>query len=238
MSLKFSHKFPRLKVIKDRAEFLKEYVAGKYVLHGGCVDAGLLDERRESKLLLHDILGQTARRLVGVDVDKPGVDKMIQQGYKDIYHADLEHWDYQDKFDVIVLGEIIEHIDNCGDFLLSVKKFCRPDTEVIFTTPNNYYFLFWIYALLGKESIHPDHNYLFSFYSIKSLLGKFGFDVRENLVLWEKVDFTRVGDTFGKRLLKRMAGGLLNIFLLLKYIVPQYGKGIIVVAVAGKSGQS
>jgi len=233
MSLKFSHKFPRLKVIKDREKFLKEYVTGKNVLHGGCVDSGVLEERKESKLFLHDILGQSAKKLVGVDVDKAGIEKMISQGYKDVYHADLENWDYQDKFDVIVLGEIIEHIDNCGDFLLSVKKFCRPDTEVIFTTPNNYYFLFWLYTLAGRESIHPDHNYLFSFHSIKSLLGKFGFGVKQNIVLWEKMDFTRVEDTSGKRIMKRIAGFFVNIFLLLKYIAPQYGKGIIIVAVPG-----
>jgi hypothetical protein len=134
---------------------------------------------------------------------------------------------------VIVLGEIIEHIDNCGDFLVSVRKFCRPDTEVIFTTPNNYYFLFWIYSLVGKESIHPDHNYLFSFHSIKSLLGKFGFQIRDNIVLWNKLDFTRVDDSGGKRLQKRIVAFFLNIFRVLRFIAPQYGKSIIVIAVAG-----
>ncbi|HXB06696.1 MAG TPA: hypothetical protein VNW04_06265, partial [Puia sp.] len=105
------------------------------------------------------------------------------------------------------------------------------DTEVIFTTPNNYYFLFWLYTLFGKESIHPDHNYLFSFHSIKALLGKFGFRVRENIVLWTRVDFTRVDDSSAGRLKKRIAAFFVNIFQLFKHIAPQYGKGIIVVAV-------
>lgn len=236
MSLSFSHRFPKLQVIKDREQFLQEYVKGKVVLHGGCVDSDLLEERKTSKLLLHDILGQSAKKLVGVDVDKAGIEKMTQLGYKDVFYADLENWDYPEKFDVIVLGEIIEHIDNCGDFLQSVRKFCRPDTEVIFTTPNNYYFLFWIYTLFGKESIHPDHNYIFSFHSIKSLLGKFGFQIRRNIILWEKIDFTRVDDTASKRLLKRTAGFFINGFQLLKYIAPQYGKGIIIIAVPGQAG--
>ncbi|HXB05998.1 MAG TPA: hypothetical protein VNW04_02750, partial [Puia sp.] len=120
--LKFSYKFPKLKVIKNREMWLKEYVTGKTVLHGGCVDSDLLEERKESRLFLHDILGQSAALLVGVDVDREGIEKMTRLGYKDIFYADLESWDYEGKFDVIVLGEIIEHIDNCGDFLLSVKK--------------------------------------------------------------------------------------------------------------------
>jgi hypothetical protein len=229
--VKFSYKFPKLKVINNREQFLKEYVAGKSVLHGGCVDSDLLEERKESQLFLHDILGQSAGKLVGVDVDRQGIEKMLQLGYRDVFYADLESWDYPGKFDVIVLGEIIEHIDNCGDFLHSVRKFCGPDTEVIFTTPNNYYFLFWLYTLAGKESIHPDHNYLFSFHSIKSLLGKFGFRVRENIVLWNKVDFTRVDDTRSKRLKKRIAAFFVNGFQLLRYFAPQYGKGIIIIAV-------
>lgn len=230
MSLKFSHRFPKLNVITDRERFLQEYAKGKVVLHGGCVDSGLFEERKTSKILLHDLLGESAKKLVGVDVDKKGIEEMINLGYKDVYYGDLEHWDYPEKFDLIVLGEIIEHVDNCGAFLQSVTKYCNPSTEVIFTTPNNYYFLYWIYTLLGKESIHPDHNYLFSFYSIKSLLGKFGFDIMQNIVVWEKVDFNRVTDTKGKRLVKNIAASFVNVFQLLKYITPQYGKGIIVIA--------
>jgi len=149
--VKFSYKFPKLKVINNREQFLKEYVAGKSVLHAGCVDSDLLEERKESQLFLHDILGQSAGKLVGVDVDRQGIEKMLQLGYRDVFYADLESWDYPGKFDVIVLGEIIEHIDNCGDFLHSVRKFCGPDTEVIFTSPNNYYFLFWLYTWPGRK---------------------------------------------------------------------------------------
>jgi SAM-dependent methyltransferase len=230
MSLKFSHKFPKLKVITNRERFLRDYAKGKVVLHGGCVDSGLFEERKTSKLLLHDLLGESAKKLVGVDVDKNGIEEMVRLGYKDVYFGDLEHWNYPEKFDLIILGEIIEHVDNCGAFLQSVTKFCKPSTEVIFTTPNNYYFLFWLYTLFGKESIHPDHNYLFSFYSLRSLLGKFGFDINKNIVVWEKVNFNRVNDTKGMRLLKTIGATLVNSFQLLKYIAPQYGKGIIVIA--------
>ncbi|HRP55410.1 methyltransferase domain-containing protein [Agriterribacter sp.] len=229
MKVKFSSKFPKLTVITNRDRFLQEYVEGKTVLHGGCVDSELFGERIATKLLLHDILATTAKRLVGVDVDEEGINEMKRKGYRDVYYADLESWDYDENFDVIILGEIIEHIDNCGLFLQSVLRFCRADTTVIFTTPNSYYFLFWIYSLFGKESIHPDHNYIFSYNSIKSLLGKFSFDVIDNIVVWEKVDFTRVGDTAFTQVKKKIAAFLLNSVHLIKFIFPQYGKGIIVI---------
>jgi len=229
MNLKFSNRFPKLRIIGNRDKFLQQYVAGKKVLHGGCVDSELLGERLKEKILLHDLLGVTASRLVGVDVDSEGIEQMLKMGYKDVYCADFESWIFDEKFDVIVLGEIIEHIDNCGLFLQSVMRFCTPETEVVITTPNNYYFLFWIYSFFGKESIHPDHNYLFSFNSIRSLLGKFNFEIKENIVLWEKVDFTRVSDTPFRRAGKRLAAFLLNCVHLVKYMFPQYGKGIIVI---------
>jgi hypothetical protein len=230
MNVKFSSKFPRLQIVNDRDRFLQEYVKGKTVLHGGCVDSELLEERIATKRLLHDLLGTTAKEIVGVDVDCEGISEMLQKGYKNIYCADIESWDYDGKFDVIVLGEIIEHIDNCGLLLQSVKRFCHSDTTVVFTTPNNYYFLFWVYSLLGKESIHPDHNYLFSFNSLKSLLGKFSFLIIENIVVWEKINFTRVNDSAFSRLKKRIAAALLNGIQLIKHIFPQYGKGIMVIA--------
>jgi hypothetical protein len=83
---------------------------------------------------------------------------------------------------------------------------------------------------LGKESIHPDHNYLFSFNSLKSLLGKFSFLVIENIAVWEKINFSRVNDGVFSRLRKGIAASLLNSIHFIKYIFPQYGKGIMVIA--------
>jgi hypothetical protein len=130
-----------------------------------------------------------------------------------------------------VLGEIIEHVDNCGTFLNSIKKFTKPGTQVILTTPNNYYYLFWLYTIAGWESINPDHNYLFSYNSMRILLGKFGFKINDNFVVWDKIDFTRVDDTPGQRFKKRLMAFMLNGFHLFKHIFPQYGKGMIVIAV-------
>ena len=79
MNVKFSSKFPKLTIINNRDKFLQEYVTGKTVLHGGCVDSELFGERIATKLLLHDILGATAKRLVGVDVDEEGINEMVKK---------------------------------------------------------------------------------------------------------------------------------------------------------------
>lgn len=228
--MKFSRKIPRLTRLSDREAFLVELVRGKSVLHGGCVDSGVLEERLKTGQLLHARLANAASRLVGVDVDREGIERMKQVGIQDVYHADLESWNFSEKFDFIVLGEIIEHIDNCGDFLLSLRKFSTPDTILVFTTPNAYYYLFWLYTLTGRESIHPDHNYLFSFHSIASLFQKFGLTVISNYVLWERVSFRRITDSLFMRTMKQIASGILSVFQLIRFIAPHYGKSIIVTA--------
>jgi len=198
-------------VIRDREKFLEELVKGKVVLHGGCVDSGVLMERINAGEFLHDRLLKTAHRVIGVDLNCEGIELMKELGYSEVYCTDLESWRSSQKFDIIVMGEIIEHVDNCGAFLKSIASFCTPETRIVFTTPNSYYYLFWIYTLFGKESIHPDHNYLFSYNSLKSLLGKFGYEVASNHILWEGVKLKRQGDAFGTKFLKSIAAVVLNI---------------------------
>ena len=194
------------------------------------MDSGLFDERMKRGELLHDILISTAKKVVGVDHDREGIEDMIKAGYENVYCADLESWENNDHFDIIILGEIIEHVNNCGLFLENIKKYCDKETTIVFTTPNAYYYLFWVYAFFKRESIHPDHNYLFSFSSLSILLSKYGFKVIDNKILWENVDFTRYGDTGVKKLIKLMVGAMFNLFNLTRYLFPQFGKGLIVIA--------
>ena len=116
---------------------------------------------KDTGKLLHSVITLASRETIGVDVDYEGVEKMKSMGFDNVVCADLETWNYDGTFDVIVLGEIIEHIDNCGEFLKTIARFCHSETLVVLTTPNAYYFLFCIYTVVGRESIHPDHNYFF-----------------------------------------------------------------------------
>jgi SAM-dependent methyltransferase len=230
MAIKFSHKIPKLKRVSNRSRYIEELVKDKKVLHGGCVDSGLLEERLETGLLLHSIISKEASEAIGVDVDKDGIEKMKSMGFENVVYADLETWDYDGTFDVIVMGEIIEHVDNCGKFLKTISRFCNSETLVIFTTPNAYYFLFWIYTFFGRESIHPDHNYLFSFNALRILLLKFNFEVVENAILWGSPGFYRPKDNFIVKSIKLIVTSAFYAISVIRFIWPQYGNSIIVTA--------
>ena len=109
--------------VYDRLEVLDKMVAGKSVLHVGCVDHPLSSERIRSDRWLHGRLTKKASRCLGIDVNREGLEFMSRElGVKNTCYADLTDpdlvADIQDyEWDYVVFGEILEHIDNPVDFL-------------------------------------------------------------------------------------------------------------------------
>lgn len=228
--MKLNCKLPKMKIIKNREDAILALVQNKDVLHVGCVDSGLMDVKIKTNKLLHKKIASKAKLLYGIDVDKDGIDKMIQMGFNNLFLCELENCNINRKFDIIILGEVIEHIDNCGSALKSLRKFANNNTKIVFTTPNAYYYLFWISYLFKIESIHPDHNYLFSFISLKQLIEKFGYSVDEYYIIWEKIDFTKNDDNRLTKIFKKSIALIINIPYLFKYLIPQFGKGIFLIS--------
>ncbi|RPI32271.1 MAG: methyltransferase domain-containing protein [Chloroflexota bacterium] len=170
-----------------RQEFIVEYAAGKNVLHLGCVDEGLTEQKYRAGMLLHDRLQRVAKTLYGVDIDKAGLDWMRAHGCSNLIHADIENVASipeiaQVEFDLILLPEVLEHLNNPGRFLASVRPLFRPQTELIITVPNSSGLTHLIPLYMGKEHVHPDHNYWFSYHTLKGLVGKHGYEVSETAV--------------------------------------------------------
>ncbi|MBO0181221.1 hypothetical protein J0682_30075, partial [Vibrio parahaemolyticus] len=77
-------------------------------------------------------------------------------------------------FDVIVAGEIIEHLNNPGLFLSGVRRFMHRDSKLVITTINAYCAMrFFVYALRGRrginEFVHPDHVAYYSYSTLRVL---------------------------------------------------------------------
>jgi 2-polyprenyl-3-methyl-5-hydroxy-6-metoxy-1,4-benzoquinol methylase len=158
----------------QRVEFIKKACAGKKVLHLGCTNYPYTKEALENDMLLHFELDKTASELYGFDFDERGLEILRDSGVKNLYRADLEKLeevDLDETFDVIIAGEMIEHLSNPGLFLRGIKRFMNKDTDLIITTINAYCaFRFIIYGLRGKgganEPVHQDHV---AYYSYKTL---------------------------------------------------------------------
>jgi SAM-dependent methyltransferase len=164
------------------------------VLHLGCTNFPYTKEAIEKDVLLHIELLKISDELYGFDFDQAGIDILAKSGVNNLYRADLEaldEVDLKESFEVIIAGEIIEHLRNPARFLKGIQRFMNSETKLVITTINAYCALrFLIYGFRGKggknEPVHPDHVAYYSFKTLSLAVE------RENLYL-EKFCFYDVG---------------------------------------------
>ena len=178
-------KLPIVPIVLGRQDIILERCYGKRVLHLGCVDAGYMHDRFSRDVLMHQRLAEVANDLYGVDIDEPGISFLRDQGFIQLSVGDICRLDQipeirRTVFDVIVAGEVVEHLQNPGMFFESVKTVMQPNrTELIVTVPNAFRFETLRYLLKGIEYIHPDHNYWFSYQTISNLFTKNRFAITD-----------------------------------------------------------
>ncbi len=210
----------------QRVEFIKKSCQGKKVLHLGCTNFPYTKESIANKMLLHFELEKVASELYGFDFDREGLELLKDAGGQNLYRADLEKLDeveLSETFDVIIAGEMIEHLSNPGLFLDGIKRFMNSESNLVITTINAYCAMrFMIYGLRGKggrnEPVHPDHVAYYSYKTLSLILE------RENLTV-KNFYFYDIGKEH-----RPFNRGIYNVFndICVK-ISPQLGDGIIAV---------
>jgi 2-polyprenyl-3-methyl-5-hydroxy-6-metoxy-1,4-benzoquinol methylase len=135
--------FIKQRVIRE--DFILKSVAGKNVLDIGCVAANGLME-------LHKKISQFASSCIGLDVVP--ADRVVV--------GDAQDFDFHEPFEVIVAGEVIEHIADLRGFLACSARNLRIGGRLIITTPNAYSLIFLKSAVLGRKVPNdPNHVLLF-----------------------------------------------------------------------------
>lgn len=151
----------------DRQALLRPYIAGKKVLHLGCIGVSWKESLRED--WMHHFIMGNARETEGLDNWENECRKLQRVGYN-IKVGNAENFDLKTQFDVIFAGELLEHLEDFRGFLESCKKHMREDSRLIITTPNCYGFRFVIQYLLNKPYANPYHTCHFSEKTLSQLL--------------------------------------------------------------------
>lgn len=178
-------KLPNVQIVNGRHELILKKCKNKCVLHLGCVDSGLLHEKFERGELLHQKLFNVADEIWGIDIDESGISYLSDNGFNNLIVGDICKLDeieiiQNTSFDVVVASEVIEHLQNPGLFLNSVKTLMIPEkTELIVTVPNAFRIDTLLWLLRGIEYVHPDHNYWFSYHTATNLLRKNNYTISE-----------------------------------------------------------
>lgn len=179
--IRWRHPLPRRGPV-DRHAAILEAARGKRVAHLGFVDE-LMASKIASGVWLHARLAQVARELVGLDSSEEGVAAARAEGY-DAHVVDLQSEDAVAAlglapFEVIVAGEIVEHLDAPGPFLRALLRLAGEDGLLVLTTPNAYRLLNFVAPLFGAELIHPDHTAWHSPQTLRTLLERSGWRVED-----------------------------------------------------------
>lgn len=172
-------------VLVERVPYLLDRCRDRRVLHLGCTNWPYGEKALADGSLLHVQLAGVTRELHGLDADAEGLARLAQRGIPHLHRGDLEALDatpFDVAFDVIVAGEVIEHLSNPGRFLEGVRRLMQPSTTLIITTVNAYCgFRGVLYALRSRggirEPVHPDHVAYYSYATLTGLVKRAGFTV-------------------------------------------------------------
>lgn len=106
----------------------REKLILKYLKPGQKVlDIGSVGQNRQYSLW-NFIKKQAGIDLTGIDTERSEEENIIK--------GDMEKYRFNEKFDLIVAGDVLEHVKNQNLFLLNIRHHLKPDGIFILSTPN------------------------------------------------------------------------------------------------------
>jgi 2-polyprenyl-3-methyl-5-hydroxy-6-metoxy-1,4-benzoquinol methylase len=140
-----------------RFEIIREICSGKTCLDVGTV-GDLHHHLAENDKWVYNHVAQVARKVVALDLDMKALAFLSKRGYRSLVCADAERFAFRTRFDVIVAGEIIEHLSNPGSFIRSCREHLGPDGVLVITTPNTFSVNHLLKGLLfGRVALFREH---------------------------------------------------------------------------------
>lgn len=125
--------------LHDRAGRILELSRGARVLDVGCVDHRA--ELHTGPNWLHRRIAEVASSCLGVDIEPDGIDAMRAAGFDALVHdvcADPAPVAARGPFDVVVAGEVLEHLASPQALFELAGAVLAPGGRLVVTTPNPY----------------------------------------------------------------------------------------------------
>ncbi len=144
--------------LNDVVEYILRRCQGKQVLNVGA--AGNVERYFDDNLnqWLHHRLGSIAAKLIGVDIDSESVAFARQRGVANLVEADCVTMRLAERFDVIVISEVLEHVEAAGQAFRNLLDHLVDGGEIVLTTPNPTYLMDVVRAFLGRApAVYYDH---------------------------------------------------------------------------------
>lgn len=189
----------------DRVGFLAKAVASKRIFDLGALDETALEQKLGNGRWLHAELCRTAEWVVGVD----NSERLPPEGMTTADNGRIIHADIFDlspvvaefgKPDVLIAGELIEHLPSTLQWLKSLKENrLLEGAELVFSTPNACSWYNVLIGLAGRESTHPDHLQIYSYKTLRTLFDRSGLTLQALTPYHARFDEMRQSSSGPKR---------------------------------------
>ena len=168
---------------RDRLKQIEALAWDKRVFDLGALDETAYTSKQDNGRWLHARLCAVAREVVGIDNSALVPPEGLQTRPNGrIVNADIfalsSSVALYGRPDLIVAGELIEHLPDTLAFLRSLKG--SPElagVEFAFSTPNACSWHNIAIGLLGRESTHQDHLQIYSYKTLRTLFDRAGVEL-------------------------------------------------------------
>jgi SAM-dependent methyltransferase len=122
--------------------------------------------------------------IYGIDINVEGVQYLQSLGCK-CHVLNALHLDElrANNYDVVLLGDIIEHMADPSSFLIKVRSCLQPEGIVICTTPNAFHYLNTLSILIHKRVTRRQHTTWFCSVTLKNIFRFSGFRLNEMIFI-------------------------------------------------------
>lgn len=162
----------------EREKSIIELCRGKKVLHLGCVgwtDLPGADKVRLAAASFHHALSEVCD-CTGVDIDSATVEELHKAGmFRNVVTGDAERLAGAAEYDVVVAGDIIEHLSNPGSMLDGALKVAKPRGMLVVSTPNAFGLPAFVRLLAGRFREGAQHVLNFNYLTLQQILQRHGW---------------------------------------------------------------
>ncbi len=157
------------KELFHKNQLVKQFCKNKEILDIGCVGQ---DIDYSSPNWIHNQIKEVADSLIGVDINVEGIKHIRNMGY-DVYHYSEMNKDK--KFDILMMLDVIEHVNNPVEFLNDYQDFLKEDGKIIITTPNSNRAINFVNIFFKNEySLNYEHTFWFCPKTFLEVVGRVG----------------------------------------------------------------
>lgn len=153
---------------KDKFSTIVSMCENKNVLDVGCIGQ---DKAIDNPKWLHGRLKKVSKTLIGVDINTAEFQRMEEMGFKVVEPVTLENSTL--KFDLIIMGDVIEHVNDPSSFLTFYAQFLAENGKIVICTPNSFGIRYFIQVLFyGTSGTNEEHTFSFEPYTMLELFSR------------------------------------------------------------------